>query len=374
MKKIFPFGPSITELEIKTVADVVRDSWHEHPYDYIEKFQKEFANYHGRKYGVMTTNCTSAIHLLLLGLGVKKSDEVIVPEVTWIGSAAPIVYAGAKPIFCDVEKGNWCLDPKSVEKAITKKTKAIIAVNLYGNMPNMTALAKIAKKHKIHLIEDSAESLGSTYKGKKAGSFGIGSVFSFHRSKTITTGEGGMLLLDDKELYERCMMLRDHGRRPGGIAYFSILEITPKYIPSNIQAALGYAQLQRIEDLIAKKIWLLNQYRKGLKNIPDIQMNIEPPQGRNGAWLTGLVVGKSYRLDKIETMKRIEGFGVPMRPFFYPLSSLPAFNQEKEYRKKNPIAYDICARGINLPCDLDLDKEQVDFICDAIKKSLVKKI
>jgi len=188
MKKIYPFGPSITENELKTVEDALINGWRDEPYKYVEKFQNEFAAYHGRKFGIMTPNCTSAIHLLLLGLGIKEGDEVIVPEATWIATAAPVVYLGAKPVFCDIEKENWCLDPKSVEKNITKKTKAIIAVDLHGNMPNMTELLRIAKKNKIYLIEDSAQALGSVYKGKKAGSFGIGSVFSFHRSKTIATG------------------------------------------------------------------------------------------------------------------------------------------------------------------------------------------
>src|SRR3989344_4307571 len=202
--------PWITAHERRVVADMMKNGWKS--YEYVEKFQKEFAAYHGRKYGIMTPNCTTAIHLLLLALGIKDGDEVILPECTWTGSSAPVTYVRALPVLCDIEASTWCLDPKSVERRITPKTKAIIAVDLFGNMPDMEALEKIAKQHKLFLIEDAAEALGTVYKGKKAGKFGIGSVFSFHRTKTLTTWEGGMLLLDDKKIYERAMFLRDHGR------------------------------------------------------------------------------------------------------------------------------------------------------------------
>ena len=251
MKPIFMAGPWITEHEIKTVEDAMRNGWYENAYHYVETFQKEFAKYHDRKYGIMTPNCTTSIHLLLTALGVESGDEVIVPECTWIATAAPITYLGAKPVFCDIEKENWCLDPRSVEKSITKKTKAIIVVDLFGNMPLMDELLEISKKYNIPLVEDSAEAVGSKYKGIRAGKFGIGSVFSFHRTKTITTGEGGMLLIDDDKLYERCMFLRDHGR-VSGIPYYNS-EVTYKYMPFNVQAALGYAQFQRIDELVAKK-------------------------------------------------------------------------------------------------------------------------
>ena len=204
--------PWITDQEIKVVEDAMRNGWHENPYDYVETFQKEFAEFHDRKFGIMTSNCTSAIHLILTALGIKSGDEVIVPECTWIATAAPVTYLNATPVFCDIHSENWCLDPSSVERQISSRTKAIIAVDLYGNMPQMDELNELSNEKGIPLIEDAAEALGSKYKGKKAGKFGTASVFSFHRTKTITTGEGGMLLLDDQDLYKRCMILRDHGR------------------------------------------------------------------------------------------------------------------------------------------------------------------
>src|SRR2546427_8957090 len=312
MKQIFMAGPWITEHEIKIVEDAMRHGWYENAYYYCEIFQKEFAEYHDRKYGIMTPNCTTAIHLLLTCMGISEGDEVIVPECTWIATAAPITYLRATPIFCDIDPTNWCLDPESLEKSITSRTKAIIAVDLYGNMPMMEELLDVATRYGIPLIEDAAEALGSVYKGVRAGRFGIASVFSFHRTKTLTTGEGGMLLLDDPMLYERCMFLRDHGRKAGGPMYYNY-EVAYKYMPFNLQAALGYAQFQRIGELVGRKREQLRMYRERLAGVDDIALNPEPEGGVNGAWITGLVFGASHKLDKHEAMDRLAKFGIPSR-------------------------------------------------------------
>ncbi|MFW9994125.1 MAG: DegT/DnrJ/EryC1/StrS family aminotransferase [Candidatus Odinarchaeota archaeon] len=372
MKKdeIHMAGPWITEHEIKVVEDAMRNGWYwPDAYYYVETFQKEFAKYHNREYGIMTPNCTTAIHLLLTAMGIKDNDEVIVPDCTWIASVAPIAWLRAKPIFCDIDPLNWCLDPESVEKAITPKTKAILVVDLFGNMPLMDELFEIAEKHGIPVVEDSAEALGSVYKGKKAGKFGIGSVFSFHRTKTITTGEGGMLLLDDGDLYERAMFLRDHGRSKD-IAYYNT-EVAYKYMPFNLQAALGYAQFQRIDELVAKKREIYYKYKEHLASIEDLELNAEPEGVVNGAWVTGLVFGKSHNMTKEKAMKKLTELGLPTRPFFYPLSSLPAFpNAERIYRSKNPNAYDISSRGINLPCAFNLSDEQIATYSNGLRKIL----
>ena len=360
-------GPWITDHEIKVVEDAMRNGWYENSYDYVEKFQREFASYHDRKYGIMTPNCTTAIHLLLTALGISEGDEVILPECTWIATGAGITYLKANPVFCDIDPDNWCIDPNSVEKLITPKTKAVIAVDLFGNMPDYDNLTKLCVKKKIPLIEDSAESLGSTYKGVRAGKFGIGSVFSFHRTKTMTTGEGGMLLLDDKRIFERCMFLRDHGRKDG--AMYINFEVTFKYMPFNIQAALGYAQFQRIEELVGLKRKQLKMYRERLGRIKDIFLNPEPEGGVNGAWITSIVFGKSYNLNKLEVIEKLAKMDIPARPFFYPLSSLPAYAGAKLiYEPINKVAYDISSRGINLPGSAILTENQIDLICEGIKK------
>jgi perosamine synthetase len=236
----------------------------------------------------------------------------------------------------------------------------------------MDALAGICKERGIHLIEDSAEALGSTYKGVKAGKFGVASVFSFHRTKTLATGEGGMLLLDDDRLYDRCMFLRDHGRQPGGPMYYNT-EVTYKYMPFNLQAAVGYAQFQRLGELLEKKRWILGRYRELLADIPDIELNPEPEGGVNGVWITALVAGRSHGLTKQDMMQQLNAMDLPSRPFFYPLSSLPAFpGSEERYRSANPRAYDISSRGINLPGALILTDEEIVRYCHGLQRMLRK--
>ena len=217
-------------------------------------------------------------------------------------------------------------------------------------------------------LEDSAEALGSSYAGVKAGKFGIGSVFSFHRTKTITTGEGGMLLVDDAEVYERCRLLRDHGRAPG--VYYNT-EVAYKYMPSNLQAALGYAQFQRLDELVAYKRWLLRNYKERLSDIPDLFFNTESEKVHNGAWCTTLVFGRSHGMSKGRAKDELSKLGLPSRPFFYPLSSLPAFpGRAAEGRRHNPVAYDLSQRGINLPSSYMVTEGDIELMCKGIRSIL----
>lgn len=362
-------GPWITELEEQIVLDAVRNGWYgKDAYTYVETFEAVFASYHDRAYALMTPNCTTAIHLLLAGLGIGAEDEVIVPECTWVASAAPITYQRATTVFADIDPTHWCITPESLNKKITAKTKAVIVVDLYGNMPDMGALQAICDQKGIYLIEDAAESLGSQLKGVRAGKFGIGSVFSFHRTKTITTGEGGMLLLDDPQLYERCKFLRDHGRAPG--TYYNT-EVTFKYMPSNLAASLGYAQFQRLDELVEKKRWIWKTYQEYLSDIPDLFLNPEPDQGVNGVWCTALVFGKSHHVDKKFVMEELTKKGLPARPFFYPLTLLPAFGGHVDIGRQNsPVAYDISERGINLPSAFSVNEEQIERMCQGIREIL----
>ena len=256
-------GPWITDLERSVVDDMMQNGWDN--YEYVHKFESSFAEWHDRKYCLMTTCCTHAIHLLLIALKIDENSEVIIPECSWTGSVAPVIYQRAKPVFVDIDEETWCLDPDSVRESITEHTRAIISVDLHGNIPKMEELESISKEYNIPLIDDSAEALGSTYKGTRAGKFGIGGVHSFHRTKTLATGEGGVLLLDDEELFERAKFLRDHGRS-SKIPYW-ILEATPKYMPSNLQASLAYAQFQRIDELIDRKRYFLHSYKERLADI-----------------------------------------------------------------------------------------------------------
>lgn len=369
MEKIEMAGPWITEHERNTVAEMMLNGWSD--YKYVEKFEKEFAEWHDRKYALMTPCCTHAIHLILLSLGIKEGDEVIVPECTWTATAAPITYQKAIPVFADINYDDWCLNIESVEKKITSKTKAIVVVDLFGNMPRMDELTRLASYHNLYLIEDAAEALGSRYKGIRAGKFGIAGVHSFHRTKTLTTGEGGMLLIDDDKVFERAKFLRDHGRS-NTIPYYT-LEATPKYMPTNLLASLGYAQFQRIDELIAKKRAIFHEYKKQLSDVADLTFNMESEDVYNGVWATSLIFDKSHNITKNEAIKKLADLNIPSRPFFYPLSYLPAYQHYNTgSEKENPNAYDISNRGITLACSYNLNMDQITRICEGIKIILKK--
>jgi perosamine synthetase len=256
-----------------------------------------------------------------------------------------------------------------VEACLTPRTKAVVAVGLYGSMPRWRELQALTARHGLWLIEDAAESLGSMYHGVRSGAFGVGSVFSFHRTKTLTTGEGGMLLLDDEDLYERCLMLRDHGRKRGGPT-FCFWEVTHKYMPFNVQAALGYAQFQRLGELLAKKRALYDRYRMQLADIDDLHLNHEPPGVINSVWMTTAVFGRRHRVTGASIADALSQFGIPTRPFFRPLTSMPAYAAFRERGARNRCAYDISARGLNLPSALRLTTAQVDEVSDALRALL----
>ena len=245
-------GPLISKLDIKFVNDAMKFGWYgSKKFYYVEKFESEFAKFHNRKYALMTPNCTSALHLALLTLGIKKNDEVINADCTWIASAAAVKYVGARNVFIDIDKNNWCIDYRLIEKNISNKTKAIIFTNLYGNMPEIDKILQISKKYNLKVVEDSAESFGSYYNNKISGSFGDISVFSFHRTKTLTSGEGGIFLTDNRFIYEEAKILRDQGK--SNKIQFWTEKIGYKYTPSNLQAALVYSQFKQRDKILKKR-------------------------------------------------------------------------------------------------------------------------
>lgn len=369
--EIYVAGPNIGELEIEYVCDALAAGWYGvNAYRYVEQFEREFAELHGRKFGLMTTNCTSAMHLTLAGLGVGEGDEVIVPESTWIGSSAGISYVRAQTVFADINPATWCISRETLAPHIGELTRAVIAVNLYGNMPNWEELESFSRASGIPFIEDAAESLGSSFRGRRAGAFGVASVFSFHRTKTLSTGEGGMLLTDDPDLFERCKFLRDHGRAPG--TYFNT-EVAFKYMPFNVQAALGLAQLHRISELVGRKRELFHRYRNGLTDSMIERINIENHELLNGAWATCIQFSPESGLTSAIAISELSKVGIPIRPFFYPLSSLPAYSENVTGGSdRHPHAYHANMYAIQLPGALNLSDEQVDFIVDSIQDLMRK--
>jgi perosamine synthetase len=373
--KIPVAGPSITQKEIDYVADAVAHSWYGNANVYQDKFEKAFAEYLGVKHALSLPSCTSAIHLSLLALGIGSGDEVVVPDATWIASVAPVSYVGAIPVFADIQSATWCLAPDSLARCITKRTKAVIAVGLYGNMPDMDGLLAVAAKNGIPVIEDAAEAVGAEYQGGKAGSFGDTGVFSFHGSKTLTTGEGGMIVTNREDLYRRVVFLRDHARAPGEKMFWNT-EIGQKYRMSELQAALGLAQLERLEELLERKRDIFGWYRKELSEISGLTLNPEPLAGRNSYWMITVVLDPRFGLKKEALIAELRQNNIDCRPFFYPLSSLPAYArlpQAAEARLRNRVCYATCPYGVNLPSALNLTRSQVVYVCDVLKGILQRR-
>jgi perosamine synthetase len=352
------------------VADAVAHAWYENANMYHERFEKAFLNYIGTKYAMALPSCTSAIHLSLLALGIGNGDEVIVPDLTWIATAAPITYVGATPFFADCNEKTWCISPDAFQECITSRTKAVIPVDLYGNMPEMGAIRDIAHDHGIAIIEDAAEAIGSEYHGKRSGSFGDTGVFSFHGSKTMTTGEGGMLVTDRKDLYDRCLALRDHGRAPGEKMFWNA-EVGYKYKMSNMQAALGLAQLERIDELVERKRQIFSWYRQNLQSVGGITLNYEVPGIKNSYWMVTAIFDPKFGLLKEEVIQMMKEKGIDLRPFFYPLSSQPAYSafaSACEARGRNTVSYRISPYGVNLPCGMNMDEDTVGIVCNELKR------
>jgi perosamine synthetase len=361
-------GPWITQKEIDYVADAAAHAWYANAGVYNARFEKAFAAYLGRKHAISLPSCTAAIHLALLAAGVGPGDEVIVPDITWIASAAPITYVGAAPVFADVDPRTWCLSVEGFRSRITSRTRAVIPVDLYGGMPDMDGILELAHRHGIAVIEDAAEAVGAEYRGLRAGAFGTASAFSFHGSKTLTTGEGGMLVADDAALIERVLVLRDHGRRPGDNS-FRNQEVAYKYRMSALQAALGLAQLERIEELIAKKRQIFAWYQAAMADIRGVQLNAEPEGTRNAYWMVTAVFDGRWG-GKEAVAAHLARENIDTRPMFSPLSSLPAYAGYENARsaaRENTVSYAIGGNGLNLPSALNLSPSQVERVCSALR-------
>ncbi|MES2648334.1 MAG: DegT/DnrJ/EryC1/StrS family aminotransferase [Bacteroidota bacterium] len=354
--------PSITAKEVAYATDAAQNGWGEKCYEYIARFEELFKQHLGVKYAIATSSCTGAIHMGLAALGIGFGDEVILADINWIASAAPITYLGAKPILVDILEDTWCIDPLKAEEAITSKTKAIIAVHLYGNLCDMNALLAIGEKYGIPVIEDAAEAIGSVWHGKRAGSMGTFGTFSFHGTKTITTGEGGMFVTNDEALYNHVLTLSNHGRAKTQTKQFWPDMIGFKYKMSNIQAAIGCAQLERIDELIEKKRSIFHAYKKSLEGLA-LSMNPEHNDTINGYWMPNIVISKNISFDREAFFVYTKQSNIDSRPFFYPLSGLDLFG---EARESNIVAYDIYKRSINLPSHFELTQEEIERVVDCI--------
>ena len=343
--RIFYTKPSITDLEIRYATDAAANGWGDQCYAYINRFEELFKQHLGVHYAIATSSCTGALHMGMAALGIGPGDEVIMADTNWIATASPIVHLGAKPIFVDILPDSWCIDPEKAEGAITPRTKAIVAVHLYGNLCDMDRLLAIGEKYGIPVIEDAAEAIGSVWHGKRAGSMGAFGAFSFHGTKTLTTGEGGMFVTNDADLFERVLTLSNHGRARGQTKQFWPDIVGFKYKMSNIQAAIGCAQMERIEELTQRRREIFAAYREQLETLKDVSMNPEPEGTINGAWMPTVLFAKETGITREKLQAAFAAENVDARVFFWPLSSLPMF----EPIKTNLNAWNIPKMAINLP-------------------------
>jgi len=352
--------PLLGEKELEYVTDCIRSGWVSSVGEYVRRFEREFAAYCGVRYGVATHNGTVALHLALVALGIGPSDEVILPTLTFVATANAVTYTGATPVFVDSEPRTWNLDPAVVARAITLRTRAIIAVHLYGHPADMDPLRALAGEHGLTLIEDAAEAHGARYKGRRAGSLSDVAIFSFMGNKIITTGEGGMVVTDDGALAERCLFLENHARQKENPYWHT--EIGYNYRMTNLQAALGVAQLERIEELVAIRLRNAAQYKRRLAEIPGLTPPPCAEWAENVYWMYTVLVEDDYGLDRDTLMARLRQLGIETRPVFYPLHTLPMYNRGQRF----PVAQELGRKGINLPSGATLTPEQIDTVCDAL--------
>jgi len=349
------YKPEIGKEEEEEVLKVIKSGWISSASPVVKEFEDKFSRYIGRKYGLATSNGTTALHLAVSALGVKESDEVIVPDLTFISPINVVLYNKAKPVIVDIEEENWGLDPEKVRKAVTSKTKAIIVIHLYGNPAKVSELKEIAEEKGIYLIEDCAEAHGAEYEGKKVGNFGDIACFSFYANKVITTGEGGMCLTDDEGLYEKMQILRDHGMTKEKRYWHEIVGYN--YRMTGLQAALGLAQLNKIDKFIERKREIARLYQELLEGVVTVQR--DPPKGKSIFWLFSILTEKRDQLADYLAKNEIE-----MRKFFYPAHVMPPYKDLARYDYNT--SEKLHNLGLNLPSGPSLTEKEIRFISKKI--------
>lgn len=355
--------PSITQREIDYVTDAVKSTWISSLGKYIDNFETGFARFCGSRHAVCVSNGTVAIHLALVAHGIGAGDEVIIPDLSFVATANAVMHAGAKPVMIDIDPFNLCMDPQKIEAAITKRTRAIMPVHLYGHPADMKRIMDVASRHGLLVIEDAAEAHGAAAYGKRVGNWGHCATFSFYGNKNITTGEGGMITTDDDELNQKLRHLRDHAMSKEKRYWHT--EVGYNYRMTNIQAALGCAQLERAEELLEKRRSIFGWYSKFLKDTPGITLNRSNDWAESTYWLVCMEYDTWTEEKRNVFMQNLRKEGVDSRPYFYPMSDMPYLRPVD-----TPVTHEVYKKGLNLPTYFDLTEADVKYICDAVIKNL----
>lgn len=358
--------PFIGERELEYVTDCIRTNWISSKGKYIEDFEQEFAHYCGCQYGVSTTSGTTALHLALASLGIGAGDEVIVPTFTMIATIFAIIYRGARPVLIDSESETWNIDTDRIEEKITSRTKAILPVHIYGHPCDMGPIMDIAERHGLYVVEDAAEAHGAEYKGRRTGGIGDIGCFSFYANKIITTGEGGMIVTNNREIAERAKILKD-------LAFsrekrFLHTDIGFNYRMTNIQAAIGLAQFNRIEELVERRRKNALLYSDLLKEIKGVRLPVEKQWAKNVYWMYSILIEDDFGITRDELMDRLAEKGIESRSFFISTNQQPVFEQMALFPNEHyPVAEEISQKGLYLPSGSGLAEEQIQYIYCTIR-------
>ncbi len=353
--------PIIVGNELAYLKECVKTRWVSSLGPFVKRFENSFARFCGVKYASTVANGTAALHLALLAAGIKANDEVIVPNMTFVSTANAVVFCNAKPVFVDVCKHSWNIDPEKIEEKINKRTKAIIPVHLFGCPAEMKAINKLAKEHELFVLEDAAEALGAEYRNKKAGALANAAAFSFYGNKIITTGEGGMVTSNNKRFIEKVNLLKDQGKSKKRKFYHTVLGYN--YRMTNLQAAFGLAQLEGIKKLLKRKREIAKHYFDLLSGVDSVRFQEVPKKAKSSYWFISVVLEKPFP-KAAQAAKKLAKVGIETRPFFTPLTKLPFYRTKERF----PVSEYLYRHGLCLPSGVTLKDWQIDFICKELKK------
>lgn len=352
--------PSLTGRELEYVTDCIATNWISSRGKYVDRFESEFAALCDARFAISTSNGTTALHLALAALGVGPGDEVIVPDLTFIATANAVTFCGAKAVLVDIDPWTWTMSPAAVEAAVTPRTRGLIPVHLYGHPADMGALGAIAERHGLFLLEDCAEALGARYRGRIVGAIGTAGCFSFYGNKTLTTGEGGMVVTNDAEIAQRARLLRDHGMSPERRYVHPVVGFN--YRLTNLQAAVGVAQLERIDEIFARKRRLDATYRRSLSRVPGLALPPRADWAEPVCWLFSLLLEQTFPLSRDTLLAALEQRQIGCRPLFHPLHMQPPYLDHRPF----PVAEDVARRGLSLPSAVTLPDRSIEHVCAVI--------
>lgn len=361
-KKIPVCEPKLDGNELKYVTKCFETSWISSAGENIQKFEQEFAQACGAKYGVSCTSGTAALHLALATLGVGRGDEVIIPTFTMIATVNAVTYTGAKPVLVDSEPNTWNINVKKIEEKITHRTKVIMPVHTYGHPADMDKILDIAKKYNLYVVEDAAEAHGSEYQGRKIGSIGDIACFSFYANKIITTGEGGMLTTDNEEMAKIARGLRGHAFSEERHFWHNYIGFN--YRMTNLQAAIGLAQMEKFDENVRRRIQNAKLYNSMLKNIKGITLPPQTKGVKNVYWMYSILVNDEFDITRDELRKKLAKRGIETRTFFIPIHLQPIYF--RRYNERFPVAEELCGRGMYLPSASTLTKEEIEYVVESI--------